>query len=251
MPDHETRRKRWEAESRARQEAWMDRIAAQLGRPRQRERPHHPFRGAPDFWQAHALPRDEAIRTFTANFRAVGGQVEEAGTLDDALRFIAAEARRLGARRVMAAGCPEFAPLPDLLPDVDVKFWLAGNAGETEANRDAAGDPVATAAAADIGVVMADHAVALTGSIAVTSAPVQGRSVSLLPPVLFAIVPVSRLATRLGEVLAVWDGLEPGRLPAGIHFISGPSRSADIENDLTIGVHGPGAVWAVLVEQFE
>jgi L-lactate dehydrogenase complex protein LldG len=62
-----------------------------------------------------------------------------------------------------------------------------------------------------------------------------------------AIIPVERLVTRLGEIMVHFD--EGGResLPAGIHFISGPSRSADIENDLTIGVHGPGVVYALIV----
>ncbi|MGI6187599.1 MAG: LUD domain-containing protein, partial [Brevibacillus sp.] len=42
-----------------------------------------------------------------------------------------------------------------------------------------------------------------------------------------------------------WSG---SGLPAGIHFITGPSRSADIENDLTIGVHGPGIVYALVLD---
>lgn len=105
----------------------------------------------------------------------------------------------------------------------------------------------ARSAEADIGIVMADHAVAYTGSVAVMSSPHKGRSVSLLPTVLIIVIPVSRLKTRLGEVLLQFDELGAGQLPAGIHFISGPSRSSDIENDLTIGVHGPGIVYAIIV----
>ncbi len=107
----------------------------------------------------------------------------------------------------------------------------------------------ARAAEADFGIVIADHAVAYTGSVTVLSAPNKGRSVSLLPTVLFIIIPVERLKTRLGEVLATFDEAGREQLPAGIHFISGPSRSSDIENDLTIGVHGPGIVYALIVGQ--
>ncbi|OXM13846.1 lactate utilization protein C [Paenibacillus herberti] len=106
---------------------------------------------------------------------------------------------------------------------------------------------LAHAAEADFGVVLADHAVAYTASVVVKSAAYKGRSVSLLPTALFVIIPRDRLKTRLGEVLQPLDEAGRAALPAGIHFISGPSRSADIENDLTIGVHGPGIVYALLI----
>lgn len=90
---------------------------------------------------------------------------------------------------------------------------------------------------------------AYTGSVVVLSAKEKGRSVSLLPTVLFIVIPVERLKTRLGEVLVGLDEAGREALPAGVHFITGPSRSSDIENDLTIGVHGPGIVYALIVGQ--
>src|SRR5262249_55156005 len=105
----------------------------------------------------------------------------------------------------------------------------------------------ARAAEADFGVILADFAAAYTGSIVAKSAYNKGRSVSLLPTVLMAIIPLERLKTRLGEIMVEIDKAGRENLPAGVHFISGPSRSADIENDLTIGVHGPGVVYALIV----
>jgi L-lactate dehydrogenase complex protein LldG len=64
---------------------------------------------------------------------------------------------------------------------------------------------------------------------------------------MMAIIPVECLKTRMGEVMTHFDGARREDLPAGIHFITGPSRSSDIENDLTIGVHGPGIVYALIV----
>ena len=105
----------------------------------------------------------------------------------------------------------------------------------------------ASAANADLGIVLADHAAAYTGSLTVLSSKEKGRSVSLLPTALIVLLPIERLKTRLGEILAPLDQIARKDLPAGIHFISGPSRSADIENDLTIGVHGPGIVHVLLI----
>jgi L-lactate dehydrogenase complex protein LldG len=143
------------------------------------------------------------------------------------------------AKYVIRQNQPELAALglEQELPDVSMSVW----------NNDPEEHWKARAAEADFGIVVADYAAAYTGSITVLSASHKGRSVSLLPTVLMAIVPIDRLKTRLGEILIDFDEAGRDKLPAGIHFISGPSRSADIENDLTIGVHGPGIVFALLV----
>lgn len=228
-----------EAESRAKQELFMNNIASKLRHPRMTEKPQHPFRGAPDFWKAFEWSEEERIKEFTDNFLSVGGHVARLQTMEDAKKFIADKAEEMGAKYIVRQNQPELADLglEQLLPDSQVSVW----------NTDPGHYWRARAAEADFGVVMADHAVAYTGSVTVLSAENKGRSVSLLPTVLMIIIPLDRLKTKLGEVLSTFDEAGREHLPAGIHFISGPSRSSDIENDLTIGVHGPGIVYALLV----
>lgn len=228
-----------ERESRAAQEAFMNGIAQKLRRPRVTEPPAHPFRGAPDFWRAFEWDAEERIAKFTENFTAVYGHVERLSDMDAVKAFIADKAQELGARYIVRQDQPELEALglEQALPDAAVSVW----------NTDPSESWKARAAEADFGVVLADYAAAYTGSITVLSAANKGRSVSLLPTVLFAVIPADRLHTRLGEVLVRFDEAGRENLPAGIHFISGPSRSADIENELTIGVHGPGIVYALIV----
>lgn len=228
-----------EAKSRAKQELFMNDIAAKLRHPRMTRKPQHPFRGAPDFWQAFEWTEEERIEAFSDNFLSVGGHVARLQTMDEAKSFIVQKAGEMSVKYVVRQNEPELDAL-DLegsLTDAQVSVW----------NSDPEQYWRARAAEADFGIVIADHAVAYTGSVTVLSAPNKGRSVSLLPTVLIIIIPVDRLKTRLGEVLATFDEAGREQLPAGIHFISGPSRSSDIENDLTIGVHGPGIVYALLV----
>lgn len=229
-----------DAKSRAAQESFMNGIAAKLRRPRVTAPPKHPFRGAPDFWQAYEWTPEERIERFTANFEAVGGHVVRVPDLAAAREFIAAKASELSAKYVIRQRDPD-------LDQLGLEAALPAGSQVTVWHSEPDMDGRARAAEADFGVVMADYAAAYTGSITVLSSPDKGRSVSLLPTALFAILPTDRLKTRLGEIMADFDRAGQGNLPAGIHFISGPSRSADIENDLTIGVHGPGIVYVLIV----
>lgn len=90
-------------------------------------------------------------------------------------------------------------------------------------------------AAADVGLSSADAALAETGTIILTSGPGKSRLATLLPPVHIALVPTAVLTTDL----FTWTRQFKRKLPANLNFISGPSKTGDIEQTLTIGVHGP------------
>ncbi|CAH1211918.1 lactate utilization protein C [Paenibacillus sp. JJ-223] len=229
-----------ERKSREKQEKFMNGIASRLGRPRQMQAPVQPFRGAPTFWNKLEWDTEKRIQAFTDNFVSVGAHIARVPSMEEAAGFIVGKARELGAKYIIRQNEKELEDLAlesSLEQGVSVSVW---NSLPEENWR-------ARAAEADIGVVMADYATAYTGSVTVLSSKDKGRSVSLLPTVLILIIPVDRLYTRLGETLSRFDEVGRENLPAGIHFISGPSRSSDIENDLTIGVHGPGIVYGLIV----
>ncbi|GBG12305.1 hypothetical protein PAT3040_07178 [Paenibacillus agaridevorans] len=226
-------------QSRQKQERFMNNISERLRHPRMTTAPKHPYRGAPDFWRELDWTTEQKIDAFSDNWLSVGGHVAKLGSMDEVSAYITAKAEEMGAKFLVRQDDPTLAGLglEEALPDVQVSVW---NSDEQQPWK-------ARAAEADFGVVQADHAVAYTGSVVVTSSKEKGRSVSLLPTVLFIVIPAERLKTRLGEVLIGLDEAGREALPAGVHFITGPSRSSDIENDLTIGVHGPGVVYALIV----
>ena len=99
------------------------------------------------------------------------------------------------------------------------------------------------AAAADLGVTGCRAAVASTGSVVVGSDVPGARWASLLPRVHLCVVDVASVVGHPGDVLR---RLGDEALPANLAFVSGPSRTGDIEQILTRGVHGPVAVEVVL-----
>jgi L-lactate dehydrogenase complex protein LldG len=99
----------------------------------------------------------------------------------------------------------------------------------------------------DVGITTAQAAIAETGTLVLESAAERHRLVSLVPPVHIAIIAASRIAASLGEALAL---LREGKdLSPAVTFITGPSRTADIELTLTIGVHGPQELYVIVVAE--
>jgi L-lactate dehydrogenase complex protein LldG len=129
----------------------------------------------------------------------------------------------------------------------------ASAAPAAEVDADERGRRRGLAADADLGVTGVDLAIAETGTLVVVSGAGRPRSASLLPPCHVAVFDRDALVTSLlqaGLALEAWhDGPPPAGWGASINFITGPSRTADIELTLTRGVHGPKEVHAVFVEQ--
>ncbi len=105
-------------------------------------------------------------------------------------------------------------------------------------------------AAADLAITGADYAVAETGSVVVLPRRGLSRLVSALPPVHVALVRPQEVVATLDDVFLL-RRLEyyrnGGDMGSYLNFITGPSRTADIEQTLVVGVHGPREVHLVLL----
>ncbi len=176
----------------------------------------------------------DRVTQFTEALSSLGGVVR---TLADAIQLSAfvgdaVDAARVGEGRVRVAltNEPECAAVAYALgarDDIDVVDY-------TDA---------AAVATADIGFTGARSAVALTGSIVVDAGRAGGRTVSLLPPLHVALVATETIVATPGDL---WRSMA-GPMPSNLVQITGPSRSADIELIITLGVHGPRALWVGLV----
>lgn len=99
------------------------------------------------------------------------------------------------------------------------------------------------AAAADLALTAATHAIAVTGSVVVDTASAGSRAVSLLPRVHLCVVRLDDLVPSPADVLRRQDL----PMPSCRVVITGPSRTGDIEQRLITGAHGPVDLHAVVV----
>lgn len=148
------------------------------------------------------------------------------------LREVGAKSVTLGIDRL---------PMKDLLQDV---VAMAG-----VRIREWRGDRSMTAHyEVDAGVTDVHAALAETGTLICRSDAEHGRGVSLVPAVHIAIVRASDILPDMLDYMASVRGPSPRELPSAQAFITGPSKTADIEGILITGVHGPGRVFVLLVE---
>jgi L-lactate dehydrogenase complex protein LldG len=95
----------------------------------------------------------------------------------------------------------------------------------------------------DAGVSEALYGVADTGSVVLAASPEEPRGNSLLPDVHITLLREDRILPGLDELFAALGA----DLPSALAIVTGPSRSADIEQKLAVGVHGPREVHVVLL----
>jgi L-lactate dehydrogenase complex protein LldG len=99
------------------------------------------------------------------------------------------------------------------------------------------------AAPAGAEVSEAVHGLADTGSVVLAASREEPRTRSLLPDVHVTRLREDRILPSLADLFSALGG----DLPSALAIVSGPSRSGDIEQTMTVGVHGPGEVHVVLL----
>lgn len=195
------------------------------------------------------------VDQFERELTAVGGLFHHAANADAVCDFVVRIAATHNARSALAwdVGLIDELGLGKRLKEADIKFFISRRDIRVEAG--SAGAPVAefrVAEAADIGITAVDYALADTGTLVLRSGDGRARSVSLLPPVHVALLKPQQIISGLDDLfplLARDREKSGGSLDSAVAFITGPSRTADIELTLVVGVHGPQELHVVLLDE--
>jgi L-lactate dehydrogenase complex protein LldG len=202
---------------------------------REEKRAHHD--GAAQPARAAAVAQGEAlapVERFKQSLEAVGGHctvVRDEAEAAEALARIVVEAK---AQRVAAS---DSALVRRVLARMNSGAQVSENVSAAELFD------------YDLGVTGAQWGVAETGTLVLESDEERHRLASLVPPAHVALVAAASVRQTLAEVLETVGARGRDGMSRTITFITGPSRTSDIELTLAIGVHGPGELHVVIVEE--
>jgi len=191
---------------------------------------------------AQSAHRAELASTFARELEEVGGKFVGILTPAEVANRIVTLAGELGAKTValgQGVAC-DMDAVGEALERAD--FRIVRTLPVADSERATMRSRVADA---ELGIAEADFAIASTGTLAVVSTANRPSSLTLLPPASLVIVQIDRLMANLAAALAALgpDGVAANRLT----LITGPSRTADIEKRIVLGVHGPKSLHAIVV----
>ncbi len=176
------------------------------------------------------VPMEERIASFCGALEALNGKSHVATSAEDACAYVTSV---LNGRQAVASNA-------EFLKECGVTAITGVVSGVT--------DPAQLrelAATMPVGITSAPYALADTGTLVMLFSNEEPRLVSLLPPCHIAVIPRERLLPSLDDLLTLIP--TPADRSSAMVFITGPSRTADIEQILVRGVHGPGEVHVVIV----
>jgi len=188
-------------------------------------------------WLARQPPLGDLAARFAAEQEQVGGRVVRVPDWAALPAAVAPWLAEHAVASVMTGTEPRLEPL---------RAHLGGQAGlEVLTYSDALETQREEIFAADCGITTALAAIAETGTVVLQPGPAEPRLLSLAVPVHLAVVEAATLVPTLSDFVAT--GRYQADPPTNLVFVSGASRTADIELTLTVGVHGPKVFLVALV----
>lgn len=178
----------------------------------------------PDF------PKETLIENFRKNLEFVGGNCSVVYDETEAAEVLLSIISGKNARKIAFSNSPSVKKIVGFLK-TDAEFI-----------ENASADILFES---DLGVTGAQWAIAETGTLVLESESEKHRLTSLVPPVHVCILEAVKIRQTLGEVLEILQK----DLSRTITFITGASRTSDIELTLAIGVHGPGELHVILIDK--
>lgn len=233
-------------------EAFLARVrqALQTG-----SQPHHAeAAGAANGKVVSLVPEGEDLAArLQRELEGVGGRVARVKHVAEAAQYVTRLAEEKGAEVVVRwqSDLLDTLEIDDALKAGGASVHTASpaDAAEAASRRQEMRDLLARA---DLGLSGVNAVVAETGTLMLTAQPGQMRGVSLLPPVHVAVARtdqiVATFADALRTVRQAGEDVQQN-LTSCISFVTGPSRTGDIELKLTVGVHGPGELHLVLLDE--
>ncbi len=204
----------------------LERVRTALGRHTGEPAPDPP----PVRIRIPEVSRETRIASLLTRVDALAGRGLRAATCEKAGEMVRAA---LGSRSAIASN----APLLEKCGIIRLPGVRSGIANREQLRQ--------LCASAQVGITSADYALADTGTLVMLSSPQEARMISLLPPAHIAVVPGERILSGLDELFSILPN--PAALSSSMVLITGPSRTADIEQILVRGVHGPGEITVLAI----
>jgi L-lactate dehydrogenase complex protein LldG len=183
----------------------------------------------PDFTSPvyHSLNEDLSIE-FKTNLELIGGQVFLCPTKLEAISRIKLICEEKGQTKIFCTDTE----LQILIPDI-----IEIDSEETEFND------------LNIGITGCEFLVAHLGSVLISSAQISGRRLNVFPETHIVLANTKQITGYLEEALEILQIKYKNKLPSLISNITGPSRTADIEKTLVMGMHGPKSLIVIIIDE--
>jgi L-lactate utilization protein LutC len=183
----------------------------------------------------------DPVKLFEFELNRAGGNFVNSDSPKDLIQKIGDIINKVGGNKIILGRKIDPAFLTDLK---NANPKLSFNTLESNLNSD---ELKITISSSDVSISFADYLIAETGTIVVISKNEEARTLSILTPINIIIADKNKILPDLDSLLSTLTKDFGEKIPhSAVIFITGPSRTADIEKILIIGVHGPRELFVIL-----